>query len=106
MKGDGRSRRVAIVPDRVLNPAPGEPDGMMQLAEDGWGVVALPPAGLENKEWQAWAAPLVDQVVTLLADGYDVRVCGPADDETERFRAAVQAAGWSIDRELAPPHSR
>lgn len=100
MRGDDRSRRVVIVPDRVLNPPPGDPDRMTNLAEHGWGVVALPPAGLEGDAWQAWAAPLVDQVVTFLADGYEVAICGPADDETERFRAAVRAAGWSIDREL------
>jgi hypothetical protein len=88
------------VPDRVLNPPSGEPDRMTLLAEDGWGVVALPPAGLEGEAWRAWAAPLVDQVVTFLADGYEVAICGPADDETERFREAVRAAGWSIDREL------
>jgi hypothetical protein len=103
VRGDGRSRRVAIVSDRVLNPPFGEPDRITQLAEDGWGVVALPPAGLDGAAWQAWVAPLVDQVVTFLADGYEVAVCGPADDETERFRAAVRAAGWSIDRELRLP---
>ena len=100
MKGDGRSRRIAIVSDRVLNPPPGEPDRMALLAEEGWGVVALPPAGLAGEAWQAWAAPLVDQLATFLADGYEIAICGPADDETERFRAALRAAGWSIDREL------
>jgi hypothetical protein len=100
VRGDGRSRRIAIVPDRVLNPPPGEPDRLAQLAQDGWGVVALPPAGFEGEAWQAWAGPLVDQVVTFLADDYEVAIWGPADDETERFSAAVRAAGWSIDREL------
>ena len=100
MKGDVRSRRIAIVPDSVLNPAPGEPDRLALLAEDGWGVVALPPAGLEGAAWQAWVDPLVDQLATFLADGYEVAICGPGDDDTERFRAALRAAGWSIDREL------
>jgi hypothetical protein len=104
VRGDGRSRRIAIVPDRMLNPAPGEPDMLARLAEDGWGVMALPPVGLEGEAWQAWAGPIVDQVVTFLADGYEVAICRPADDdETDRFRAAVGAAGWSIDRELPLP---
>jgi hypothetical protein len=104
VRGDGRSRRIAIVPDRVLNPGPGEPDMLAQLAADGWGVVALPPGELRGEAWLAWAGPIVDQVVTFLADGYEVAICGPAgDDETDRFRAAVDAAGWSIDRDLRLP---
>jgi hypothetical protein len=97
MRGDARSRRIAIVSDRILNPRPAEPDTLGRLADDGWGVVALPPSGLEDAAWEAWAAPIVDQVVTFLGDGYEVAICGPEGDETERFRAALRAAGWSID---------
>ena len=100
MRGDARSRRIAIVSDRILNPHPGEPDTLGRLADDGWGVVALPPDGLDGAAWQAWAAPLVDQVVTFLGGGYEVAICGPETEESERFRAALREAGWSIDREL------
>ena len=102
MRGDGRSRRIAIVPDRVLNPRPASPTCWRGLPRDGWGVVALPPGELEGEAWQAWAGPIVDQVVTFLADGYEVAICRPVgDDETDRFRAA--RGGWSIDRELRLP---
>ncbi len=100
MRGDARSRRIAIVSDRILNPRPGEPDTLGRLADDGWGVVALPPDGLGGAAWRAWAAPLVDQVVTFLGDDYEVAICGPESEETERFRAALRAAGWSIDHVL------
>jgi hypothetical protein len=40
-------------------------------------------------------------VVTFLGDDYEVAICGPESEETERFRAALRAAGWSIDRVLA-----
>ena len=46
MRGDGRSRRVAVVPDVVVNPPPGARDRLAELAMGGWGVVALPPPGL------------------------------------------------------------
>jgi hypothetical protein len=91
---------MVVVADSMLNPAPGEPDRLSRLAEEGWGVVALPPAGLGGADWQAWVEPVVDQVATFLGDGYEVAICGPADDETERFRAALRSAGWTIDREL------
>ena len=100
MRGDARSRRIAIVTDRILNPRPGEPDTLRRIADDGWGVVALPPDGLDAAAWQAWAAPLVDQVVTFLGDDYEVAICGPESKETERFRAALRAAGCSIDHVL------
>lgn len=100
MRGDARSRRIVIVSDRILNPPPGEPDTLGRLADDGWGVIALPPDGLEGAAWQAWAAPLVDQVVTFLRDDYEVAIGGPENEQTERFRAALRAAGWSVDRVL------
>ena len=100
MRDDARSRRIAIVSDRILNPRPGEPDTLGRLADDGWGVVALPPDGLDGAAWQAWAAPVVDQVVTFLGDDYEVAICGPENEETERFRAELRVAGWSIDQVL------
>jgi hypothetical protein len=100
LRGDVRSGRVAIVGDQVLNPAPGEPDRLGRLAGEGWGIVALPPACLSPTAWEGWARPLVDQVVTFLNDGYEVAVCAPVDEQMERFRQAVLAAGWRIEREL------
>jgi hypothetical protein len=100
VRGDGRARRMVVVPDSVLNPAPGEPDRLTELAEDDWGLIALPPAGLGDADWRAWVDPIVDQVATFLADGYEVAICSPPDDGIERFRAALRSAGWTIDREL------
>jgi len=88
------------VPDRVLNAPAGEDDRLLRLAAEGWGVIALPPAGLSDASWRAWVRPIVDQVATFMGDGYEVAIAGPADGETERFRAQLRAAGWTIDREL------
>ena len=64
-------------------------------------MVALPPGELEGEAWQAWAGPIVDQVVTFLADGYEVAIRRPVgDDEADRFRAALDAAGG---RDAQPP---
>ena len=92
MRGDGRSRRVAVVPDAVVNPAPSEPDRLAELAGAGWGVVAVCPPGLEPDVAAAWLAPIVEQVVIFLDASY------PADGdvEMERFTAALAAAGREI----------
>ena len=46
VRGDLRSRRVAVVADSVLNPPAGGADHLTPLTEAGWGLVVLPPAGL------------------------------------------------------------
>ena len=77
MRGDGRSCRVAVVPDTVLNPPPGAPDRLTELADAGWGVMALGPPGAG----ELWLDAIVDQVVTFLGDDYEVILDGP---ETRR----------------------
>lgn len=87
MKGDGRGMRVALVSDAVLNPPPGAPDRLAELAAAGWAVIALAPADLPDAAAEAWRAAALDQaaelarhgatVVELLADGDGgVRILG------------------------------
>ena len=38
--------------------------------------------------------------MTFLRDDYEVAIGGPENEQTERFRAALRAAGWSVDRVL------
>ncbi len=85
------------MPDAVVNPAPGGPDRLAELAAAGWGVVALCPPGLEPDVAAAWLAPIVEQVVTFLDDGYQVaRWPADGDREMERFLAALAAAGREL----------
>ena len=62
MRGDGRSRRVAVVADAVANLPPGSPDTLVALADGGWGVVVLPPGGLDASSRDAWLGAIVDQI--------------------------------------------
>ena len=49
---DPRSRRIAVVSDSLLEPL------LDELDRDGFGVIQLPPAGLDPETVQAW----LDQV--------------------------------------------
>ena len=68
-----------MVPTHVLNPAPAAArPRSLELAEGGWGVVALPQPGLP-REMRAGAllAAIADQLATFLDDGYEVALAGP-----------------------------
>jgi hypothetical protein len=97
MLGDGRSGRVVVVPDAAVNPPPGEPDRLGELAPDGWGVVALPPPGLPPEVSAPMIAAAVDQVVALLDGGYEVALLPAADDPAmRRFVEALAASGHAV----------
>lgn len=76
MTTDQRSRRVAVVEHRLVNPPAGGLDALAELERRGWGVVALPPAGYPA----AVARPLLAQVATHVEEfvrhGYVVIVVG------------------------------
>jgi hypothetical protein len=72
MKGDRRGMRVALVSDAVLNPQPGAPDRLAELAAAGWGVIALPPADLPDADAEAWRAAAFDQATELARHGATV----------------------------------
>jgi hypothetical protein len=97
MRGDGRSRRVAVVPDAIVNPPPGGHDRLSELALGGWGVIALPPPGLPPDISAPLITAAVDQVVALLDGGYQVALLPAADDPGVRhFVAALAASGRTV----------
>ena len=96
MRGDGRSRRVAVVPDGYLNPAAGAPDRLAELAEAGWGVVALPQPGLAAEVEAAVLAGVVDQLAAFLDDGYEVALAEPDDPVAQRLAELLVADGRRI----------
>ena len=94
MHGDGRSRRVAVVPDAVLNPPSGARDRLGELALEGWGVVALPAPDLPAEITLPLIAAAVDEVIAFLDDGYEVALLPAGDDAVmRRFVAALAASG-------------
>ncbi|HYX87519.1 MAG TPA: hypothetical protein VE777_21315 [Gaiellales bacterium] len=97
MRGDARSRRVAVVADVVVNPPHGDRDRLAELASRGWGVVALPQPGLPDEVAEAMVTAAVDEVIAFLDGGYEVvLVPEEGDPEMRRFRAALAAAGRTI----------
>jgi hypothetical protein len=100
VRGDLRSRRVAVVTDSVLNPPAGGADHLTPLTEAGWGLVVLPPAGLEAGTERAMIAAIADQVVTFLDDGYEVALGWPGDERTGRLIEALSAIGRRVERRI------
>ena len=102
MRGDGRSRRVAVVPDACLNPPAGADDGLVGLAEAGWGVVALPPPGLPAGVEGAALAAIADQLTAYLDDGYEVALADPDDPAAARLNELLGAYGGGIRAGVSP----
>ena len=97
MRSDGRSRRVAVVPDTVVNPPPGAHDRLGDLTLAGWGVIALPPPSLPAEISHPLVAAAVDQVIALLDGGYLVALLPAADDPgMRRFVTALAASGRAV----------
>ncbi|MGN6378652.1 MAG: hypothetical protein ACTHNU_06840 [Gaiellales bacterium] len=97
MAEDARSRRVAVVPDRVINPPPGSPDVLGELAAAGWGVVGLPPQGLPAAPRAGWLEAVVDQLLAFVDGGYEVAALAVDDEDLRELAAIAARAG----RELA-----
>lgn len=99
MKGDGRSLRVALVSDRVMNPAQGSEAAFALLAESGWGVIGLAPTALPDADAAAWAAGAVDQARELARHGVCVVAVLDADDaraEAQLVRALAAPPALAV----------
>jgi hypothetical protein len=100
LHGDVRSRRIVVVPDTVVNPPSDGPDALSILAQEGWGVIALCPPGLEPSAHKAWLNAVVDEVVTFLDDEYEVALTHSESREMQEFVTALRAAGRTVTRVL------
>jgi hypothetical protein len=96
VRGDGRSRRVAVVPDAYLNPVSGAEDRLVELAEAGWGVVALPQPGLPADVEAAVLAGVADQLAAFLDGGYEVVLEEPHEPIAGRLNELLAAEGRGI----------
>jgi len=63
---DLRSRRVAVVADSLLDPL------LDELAARSFGVIQLPPAGLEPATVTAWLEQTAEHVAEFRRTGYEV----------------------------------
>jgi hypothetical protein len=96
VRGDQRSRRVAVVSDAFLNPPIGVDDRLVKLAEAGWGVVALPQPGLPPDVEQALLVTIADQLAAFLDNGYEVALAEPNDPIAARLNELLGAEGRRI----------
>jgi hypothetical protein len=83
---DPRSRRVAVVADALLGPR------LEELRSEGFGVMQLPPASLDDATAAGWLELTAEQVAEYVRTGYEVVL---VDDGRwgERLDAALAALG-------------
>jgi hypothetical protein len=63
---DPRSRKVAVVAESLL------PALLDRLEEDGYGVIQLPPAGLDRDTASLWLEQVVEHVAEFARNDYEV----------------------------------
>ncbi|HEY2935037.1 MAG TPA: hypothetical protein VGJ25_00470 [Gaiellaceae bacterium] len=66
MSSDPRSRRVAVVADSLLEPL------LDELRAEGFGIIQLPPAGLDGETVHAWLEQVAEHVAEFRRNDYEV----------------------------------
>jgi hypothetical protein len=85
---DPRSRRVAVVADSLLEPL------LDELAGSGFGIIQLPPAGLDRATAAAWIEQTAEHVAEFRRNDYDVVLADDGLYGTD-LAAALGALGVS-----------
>ena len=83
---DPRSHRVAVVSESLLEPL------LDRLVGEDYGVIQLPPAGLDDGTAALWLEQVAEHVAEFVRNGYTVVL---ADDGayTERLEEALRELG-------------
>jgi hypothetical protein len=83
---DPRSRRIVVVADSLLEPM------LDELGREGFGVIQLPPAGLDPETVDLWLEQTAEHVAEFLRNDYEVVL---ADDglHTTQLERACSALG-------------
>ncbi len=90
MRGDARAYRVAVVADSLLG-------GLVDVLEDErWGVMQLPPAGLDAATASAWLEHVAEHVVEFRRNDYDVVLLLDDGSAAEELDTALAELG--VDR--------
>ena len=63
---DPRARRVAVVADSLLEPM------LDELGREGYGVIQLPPSGLDRETALAWLEQVAEHVAEFRRNDYEV----------------------------------
>jgi hypothetical protein len=67
---DPRGRRIAVVADSLL-------DSLLdELGEHGFGIIQLPPAGLDEPTTSAWLEQVAEHVTEFRRNDYEVVLAG------------------------------
>jgi hypothetical protein len=84
MRGDVRSFQVAVVPDSRL-------DGLLELLEEErWGVIQLPPSGLDPATASAWLEQVAEHVAEFRRNDYAVVLVDEGQMGTELDAALAE----------------
>lgn len=85
---DPRSRKVAVVADSLLDTA------IDELEAEGFGIIQLPPAGLDPETTDAWLEQTAEHVAEFRRNDYEVVL---VDDglHTEGLNTALARLGVS-----------
>jgi hypothetical protein len=78
---DARARRIAVVADSLLEPL------LDELSGQGFGIIQLPPAGLDADVASAWLEQTAEHVAEFARHGYELVL---VDDGSSR--SALEAA--------------
>jgi hypothetical protein len=83
---DVRTRRIAVVADSLLD------ELLETLGTGGWGVIQLPPAGLDAETTAEWIEQVAEHVSEFQRTGYEVVL---ADDgrSAPALTAALESLG-------------
>jgi hypothetical protein len=85
---DPRSRRIAVVADSLLEPM------LDELGRGGFGVIQLPPAGLDRETVDLWLEQTAEHVAEFLRNDYDVVL---ADDGLYSVQLERACAALGVD---------
>jgi hypothetical protein len=77
VRGDVRSFQVALVADSLLEAL------LPLLAEEGWGTIQLPPAGLDVETAAAWLEQVAEHVAEFVRNDYAVVLLGDGSYQDE-----------------------
>jgi DNA-binding transcriptional LysR family regulator len=81
---DARSRRIAVVADSLLE------DVLDELRGEGFGIIQLPPAGLEPEVTAAWLEQTAEHVAEFLRTGYEVVLVDDGDSSSALAAALAE----------------
>jgi hypothetical protein len=83
---DPRSRRIAVVADSLLETT------LDELGREGFGIIQLPPAGLDRETTGTWLEQTAEHVAEFRRNDYDVVL---VDDglHSDGLNDALQALG-------------